>query len=193
MQHDMLAKVRREAFFGVAEVSELLGGADFPDRSIWDQPHQFVLRAMNLNVGGNVRGSQAFLVVAAILTRNAGRLLADYIEDFSAGAERAVTVLKVVKTAAEVAEVGLAVTGVVGVVRGTLAIAGKGGAAGASAATGGSVDVAAERLVRQYVAENPAIAGDLANVRWVPGPRGSVAGYIKPGHSWGAGTGWHKW
>jgi hypothetical protein len=189
MQHDMFAKIRREASFGVAEVSAFLGGADFPDRSIWDQPHKFVLQAMNLNVGGNVRGSQAFLVSAAILTRNAARLLADYIKDIGAGAERAVTVLKVAQTAGEVAEIGLAVTGVVGVVRGIRAVA-----TGASAATGGSVDVAAERLVRQYVAENPAIAGDLANVRWVPGPRGSVAGYIKPGHSsGGAFPGWSMW
>ncbi|MBE7554425.1 MAG: hypothetical protein HS126_25520 [Anaerolineales bacterium] len=194
MQHNMLAKIRRDAFFGVTEISDFLGGADFPDRSIWDQPHQLVLKAMDLNIGGNVRGSQAFLVAAAILTRNAGRLLSEYIDDTSSGAERAVAVLKVVKTAGEVAEVGLAVTGVAGVVRGAgRVVAGEAGAAGATAATGGSVDAAAEQLVRQYVAKNPEIAGELANVRWVPGPRGSVAGGVKPGSSSGAGTGWHSW
>jgi Domain of unknown function (DUF4157) len=188
-QHDELAKIRRDAFFGVAEISDLLGGADFPARSIWDQPHRFVLRAMDLNVGGNVRGSQAFLVAAAIETRKAARSLADYIDDSSAGAERAVTVLKVAKTAGEVAEVGLVVTGVAGVVRGGVTVAGETGVAAAR----GSVDDAAERLVRQYVADNPAIAGDLAKVRWVPGPRGSAAGGVKPGSSSGAGTGWDKW
>jgi hypothetical protein len=192
-QHEMLAETRRDAFFGVAEISDFLGGAEFPDRSIWDQPHQFVLQAMKLNVGGNVGGSQAFLVTAAILTRNAARLLAEYIGDTSTGAERAVTVLKVAKTAGQVAEVGLAVTGVVGAVRGAAALAGRGGAAGARAAAHASVDEAAEKLVRDYVAKNPEIAGDLANVRWVPGPRGSVAGGVKPGSSSGAGTGWHKW
>lgn len=186
-EHQRLVKRREDAFVGVAEISDALGGADLPDRSIWDQPRQFVLRAMDLNVGGNIKGSQAFLVTAAILTRNAGQLLADYIAASSAGAQKAVAVLKVVKTAGEVAEFGLAVTGVVGVVRRAA------GAAGASAATGGSVDAAAERVVRQYVAENPAIAGDLARVRWVPGPKGSVGGGVKPGSSAGAGTGWSKW
>lgn len=193
MQHDMLADIRRDTFFAVRKISDFLGGADFPDKSIWDQPHQFVLRAMELNVGGNVSGSQAFLVAAAILTRNAGQLLADYIDDTSTGVERAVTVLKVAKTAGEVAEVGLAVTGVAGVVRGTVSIAGGAGTAGARAATGGSVDAAAEQLVRQYVAKNPEIAGELAQVRWVPGPPGSVAGGVKPGTSSGAGIGWHSW
>ncbi|GIK43014.1 MAG: hypothetical protein BroJett011_68470 [Chloroflexota bacterium] len=99
-----------------------------------------------------------------------------------------------VKTAGEVAEVGLAVTGVAGVGRGAgRVVAGEAGAAGATAATGGSVYAAAEQLVRQYVAKNPEIAGELANVRWVPGPRGSVAGGVKPGSSSGAGTGWHSW
>jgi hypothetical protein len=169
-QHNMLAKIRRDAFVGVAEISEFLGGADLPDRSIWDQPHQFVLEAMKLNVGGNVKGSQAYLVTAAILTRNAAQLLADYLNDIGAGAGRALKVLKVVKTAGEIAEVGLAVTGVVGIVRGAVAIAGA-GAASTSAATGASVDAAAERLVRQYVAENPEIAGDLDRVTWVKGPK----------------------
>ncbi len=192
MQHDMLAKIRRDSFVGVTEASDFLGGADFPDRSIWDQPHKLVLRALELNVGGNVTGSQAFLVAAAIVTRNAAQLLASYLNDTSAGAERAVTVLKVARTAGKVAEVGLAVTGVVGVVRGAAAIGGEAAAAGTRAAAG-SVDEAAEKLVRQYVAKNPEIAEDLNNVRWVKGPPGSVAGGVKPGTSGGAGEGWHKW
>jgi len=136
-------------------------------------------------VGGNVKASQAYLVTAAIITRNAANLLASYVEDTTSGAQRAVTVLKVAKTAGEVAEIGLAVTGVTGLVRGGMAIAGEAGAA--------EIDQAAERLVKRYVAENPEIAGDLNNVRWVPGPKGSVAGGIKPGTSSGAGTGWHRW
>jgi hypothetical protein len=183
-QHNMVAKIRREAFFGVVEVSDWLGGADFPDQSIWEQPHRLVLQALNLNTGGNVRAAQAFLVAAAIVTRNAGQLLADYIDESSEGAESAVKVLTVVKTAGEVAEIGLAVTGVGAAVR---------GAAVAGGAAGGSVDAAAERLVTKYVAENPSIAGELSQVRWVPGPRGSVAGGVKPGTSSGAGTGWHRW
>jgi hypothetical protein len=184
-QHNLVAKMRREAPIGVTGVSDLLGGADFPDQSIWQQPHKLVMRAMDLNTGGNTRGAQAFLVAAAVVTRNAAQLLADYIDDSSAGAERAVTVLKVAKFAGEVAEVGLAVTGVTVAVRGTAAVSKK--------ATSSSVDAAAERLVNAYVAKNPSLAGELSQVRWVPGPRGSVAGGVKPGSSSGAGTGWHKW
>ena len=191
-QHQALAKIRRDAFVGVAEVSDLFGGADFPDQSIWDQPYRFVLKALQMNVGGNVKASQAYLVTAAVLTRNAGHRLAQYIDDSSSGAERAVKVLKVAKTAGEVAEVGLAVFGVAGLVRGGMAIAGEAGGAGAARAAT-SVDEAAERLVKKYVAENPEIAGDLNNVRWVKGPPGSVAGGVKPGTSSGAGTGFSKW
>jgi len=188
-QHQMIAKIRRDTVVGVVEASDTLGGADFPDQSIWDQPHKFLVRALELNVGGNIKGSQAFLVTAAILTRNAAGSLAAYIDESSTGAERAVSVLKVLRTAGEVAEAGLAVTGVVGLVRGGVAVAGEAGAAGARAA---SVDAAAEKLVKRYVAENPAIAADLGRVRWVPGPRGSVGGGVKPGSSSGAGTGFHK-
>jgi len=116
--HNRLDKIRDEAFFGVAKISDFLGGADFPDRSIWEPPHKLVVQAMRLNAGGNVKGAQALLGTAAILTRNAGWLLADYLEESSAGAERAVAVLEVAKTAGEIAEIGLAVTEVVGVVRG---------------------------------------------------------------------------
>jgi len=186
-QHQELAKIRRDAPPFVAGVSDLLGGADFPSQSIWEQPRKFVLQAMNLNINGNVKGSQAFLVTAAVLTRNAAHLLAAYIEDTSSGAARAVKVLKIARTAGHVAEVGLAVTGVVGLVRGGAAVA------GGTAATEGSVDALAERVVKKYVAENPEIASELGSVRWVPGPKGTVLGNMKGGHSAGYGTGFNKW
>lgn len=185
-QHQQLAAIRRKAFPGVVEVSDALGRADFPSQSIWDPPHRFVLKAMELNVGGNVRGSQAFLLTAAVLTRNAAHQLASYIDATSSGAERAVKVLKVARTAGHVAEIGLAVTGIYGLARGGAALAG-GGAAEAE------VDALAEKVVKDYVAKNPEIAGELGSVRWVPGPKGSIGSAIKPGGSSGYGTGWHKW
>jgi hypothetical protein len=188
-QHNMLAQIRRDAFPGVTEAADLLGGADFPDRSMWDQPHQLVLRAMEMNVGGNVSGSQAFLVAAAIVTRNAARLLAAYIDDTSSGAERAVKVLKVAKAAGEVAQAGLAIAGGVGLVRGAAGMAGKAGAA----AVAGDAEAAGAELARRYAARNGLHAGELAEVEWVPQPRGSIGGGVKPGGSSGAGTGWNKW
>jgi hypothetical protein len=184
-QHMLLAKYRREAAPLVPEISDLFGGADFPDFSIWDQPNKLLLRAMEFNVGGNVNASQPFLVVAAITTRNAANLLHQYIDDTSSGAERAIKVLKVAKTAGQVAEVGLAVTGV-----GLLA---KGGRVVATEVAASEVDVAAEKLVTRYAARNGIGADELAQVRYVPQPKGSIAGGVKPGTSSGAGTGWHKW
>src|SRR6266496_1035307 len=148
MQHDMLAKIRRDAFPGVTEVSDVLGGADFPARSMWDHPHKLLVKALEMRVGGNVSGCQAYLVFAAIVTRNAARLLAAYIDDSGSGAERAVTVLKVAKTAGEIAEIGLAVTGVAGIVRGTVSVSVGGGAAGAYA----TLDAGEKRLVTEYLA-----------------------------------------
>lgn len=191
-QHSMLAKIRRDAFPGVTTVSDLLGGADFPDWSIWDHPHKLVVTAMHHNVGGNVSVTQTYLVVAAIATRNAAKLLADYIDDTSAGAERAVKVLKVAKVAGEVAEVGLAVTTGVGLVRAGARVVGT--EAAAKVAKDKAVDAAAEKLVGQMIAKDPSLATDLAKVRWVPGPKGTVLGRgVKPGQSTGNGTGWEKW
>jgi hypothetical protein len=177
LEHQRLAKIRRDASFGgpeaplggllpVTGAADLLGGADFPDQSIWEQPRKFVLRAMELNVGGNVKRSPAYLVTAALLTRNAAWLLAQYIEDTTAGAGRAVTILKVAKTAGQVAEVGLGVMGGVGlvrgVVRGGVALT-EAGAVGADAAAT-SVDAAAERTLGRYAAKNKMTAEELSKV-----------------------------
>jgi hypothetical protein len=186
-QHFEIARIRRRAVPGTVWVADKVGGADFPDETIWDEPHTLVVQAMHLQASGNVQRSQAYLLVAAVLTRNAARQLNQYIDGFTSGGAGAVKVLHVLKTAGEVAEIGLAIAGVGGIVRGAA------GAAGVGAAAGGSVDAEAEQLLRQYLAKNPGLAEDLAQVRSVPGPPGSVAGRIKAGHSAGAGTGWHKW
>ena len=176
----MIWKIRHNAFPGVTAVSDALGGADFPDSSIWEYPHKMVIKAMDLNVDGNVRATQAYLVVAAIATRNSAQLLADYIDDMSEGIERAVAVLKVAKAAGEVAEVGLAVTTGVGLVRvGAKAVGTKVAVDKAKdKAKDKAVDAAAEKLVGQMIAKDPSLATDLAKVRWVPG-RKAPSG---PGH-----------
>ena len=121
------------------------------------------------------------------MTRNNANLLAQYADNSSSGAGRVITVLKVAKTAGQVAEVGLAITGVTGIVRGTVSVAG--GAAAGDAA----VDAAAERMIAKHYAKDVEIMADLNKVKVVPGPKGSVAGGVKPGTSSGAGTGWHKY
>lgn len=171
----------------VSGISDFVGGADLPDRSIWDFPQKLLLKARELNVGGNVFRSPPYLVLAAIATRNNANLLAQYIDDSVSGAGSVVKVLKVAKTAGQVAEVGLAVTGVTAVVRGTVRVAG--GAVAGDAA----VDAAAERMIAKHYARDAEIMADLNKVKVVPQPKGSVAGGVKPGTSAGHGTGWHKW
>lgn len=97
-----------------------------------------------------------------------------------------VTVLKVAKTAGQVTEVGLAIMGITGIVRGTVRVAGD------AAAGDAAVDAAAERMIAKHYAKNAEIMSDLSKTKWVPQPKGSVAGGVKPGTSAGAGTGWHK-
>lgn len=81
-QHIELAKIRRHAGWGlVAPITDLLGGADFPDYLIWDEPEKLPSKASRMNVGGNVLGTKAMLVVAAIMTRNAAMLIAQYLDD----------------------------------------------------------------------------------------------------------------
>jgi hypothetical protein len=172
-QHIELARIRRDAPPLVAGISDLLGGADFPDESIWEGPRKLVLRAMQLNTGGNVKASRAFLMQAGLLTRQAGRLVAEYIDDTSAGAERAAKAAKVVKVAAQVTEAALTVYGAYGVL----------------AAGEGALEVRAVRAVGQFERDNPEFAAELRQVRYVPQPKGTVLGGVKPGTSSGAGQG----
>lgn len=171
----------------VSGISDFVGGADLPDRTIWDYPQKMLLKAMDMNKGGNVFKSPPYLVIAAIAARNNANLLAQYADDSASGAGRVITVLKVAKTAGQVAEVGLAVTGVTGIVRGTVRVA------GGTAAGDAAVDAAAERMIAKHYAKDAEIMSDLNKVKWVPQPKGSVAGGVKPGTSSGAGTGFRKW
>ena len=185
--HIEIARIRREATVGVVEASDFLGGADFPSMDIWDGPHKILVRAMNLMNEGRIWGARALLIVSAIAVRDAANLLHKYIDKSTSGAERSVKVLKVARTAGKVAEVGLAVTGV-----GALALSGSAGA-GTVAVTESSVDALAEREVGRYLARNPDLAGELNQVRLAPGPRGTILGNVKGGHSAGAGQGFSHW
>jgi hypothetical protein len=185
-QHAQLARIRRQAATGVVAVSDVLGGADFPSDEIWKGPSQLLLRAMDLKAAGKIYGCRALLVVAALSVRNAAQLLSRFVDNTTSGAERAVKVLKVARTAGKVAEVALIVTGV-GAVAVSLA------KSGAVAVTEASVDAIAERTLARYLARNPELASELGEVRLVPGPKGTILGGVKGGHSAGVGTGFTSW
>lgn len=184
--HAEMAKIRREAAIGVVAVSDVLGGADFPSYDIWDGPNRLVVSAMNMMNAGSTWGAGQLLIVAAITVRNAANLLNTYIAKTTSGAERSVKVLKVARTAGKVAEVGLAIT------TGAAIFTGAGAATGAAAADA-AVDAAAEKELAKYLARNPGLESELNSVRLVPGPRGTVLGNIKGGHSASFGEGFQKW
>src|ERR1700694_2282741 len=185
-QHVQLARIRRQAATGVVAVSDVLGGADFPSDEIWKGPSQLLLRAMDLKAAGKIYGCRALLVVAALSVRKAAQLLSRFVDNTTSGAERAVKVLKVARTAGKVAEVALIVTGVGAVAVGLAQ-------SGAGDVTEASVDAIAERELARYLARNPDLASELGQVRLVPGPKGTILGGVKGGHSAGVGTGFTSW
>lgn len=191
-QREELRKIRAGAAFGVVETVDFFGGADFPDTKRFEAAHKLVVRAMELNTDGNLTGSQAFLVNAAVVTRSAAQELKQYLDDIGTGGDRVVGILKVARTAGHVAEAGLAVTGVVGLARGGIALAAGEGGTGA-AALSSDVDVAADQLAKRYAAQNGIHADELSQVRYVKQPPGSTGGFVKGKHSAGAGQGFGKW
>jgi hypothetical protein len=182
--HIEMTKIRNEAAIGVVAVSDVLGGADFPNFNIWDGPNTLVSNAMKTRNAGRTWGANLLLIVAAVSVRNAANLLNTYIAKTTSGAARSVKVLKVARTAGKVAEVGLAVA------TGAALVTGVGAASGVAAADV-AVDAAAEKELGKYIARNPELAGELNSVKLVPGPRGTVLGVAKGGHSAGFGQGFH--
>lgn len=175
-EHNRLIRRYEDAFPGVAEISDAIGGADLPGRSIWAYSKKLMSNAHELNKDGNIMGSQAFLLVAAVAVREAALLLSTYAEKSSDGAGSVVKVLEVAKTAGEIAQMGLVVGDAVAVVRGATA-----------------VNAAVEKVASKWAAEHPEFAAELNLVGRLNSPKGSVAGGVKPGTSLGAGTGWSKW
>ena len=187
-EHDRLIRRYRDAFPGVAEISDLLGGADLPSRSIWDYPHKMIVQALKHNVDGNVDESTAYLLTAAIATAQAAGLLEQYAEDSAAGAGRAITVLKVVKTAAQVAEVILTVTGI-----GKIAI--EAGKYGLKRAVLNEIDDTIQSIVSKVRTKKPNALPDIKkeiNFGYYKQPPGTKLGGKKGGQSYGAGTGFNN-
>lgn len=184
-EHRRLRKRKNDAPI-VSGISDFVGGADLPSYSIWEHPHKLILKALEMNIGGNVSGSRPYLIMAAIITRNNAQLLSQYVDDSVSGAGSVVKVLTVAKTAGEIAEIGLTITSGVGLVRGGVRAAG-------SKAVRSEVDELAEKVLNEYIKKNPGIAEELDTVKWIRGPKGTTLGNIKGGHSAGYGEGFRNW
>lgn len=188
-EHNQFIARKRQAAPGVAEVSDFVGGADLPSRSIWDAASRLHLKALFANVGGNVLASRVYLVIAAIIVRNNAELIAEYAKRSGAGAAIAIRWLQRAKTAGKVAEAALVVTGVGAGIRAL-----RGGTTAATEVVARSaVDDAAEKLALEYAKKNGISASELSIPRYVTQPKGTILGGRKAGQSSGAGTGFHRW
>lgn len=105
--HEMQVKARDDAKPGVVWVSDKLGGANFPSQKIWDLPNKLVVRALEQNVGGNIKASSKTLLYAAIVTEISMKKLEGYIRDTVDGAATAVKVLEVAVFVGHIAEAAL--------------------------------------------------------------------------------------
>jgi hypothetical protein len=99
--------VRRTAAPGVVPVSDVLGGADFPNQKMWDQPSKLLVEARNLNKGGNIVQASKRLAQGAMLADLAGARLNEYIDATVKGAARAVFAAKVVVVVTSIIEAAL--------------------------------------------------------------------------------------
>lgn len=161
-----LRRLRTDMFIR-SRVTDVFGGADFPDYHLWDVPRDLLGRASVLESDNKIQASQAFLVAAALATRNSANLLAQYGDDVQTGGNRVVKVLQVAKKAGEVAQVALTVVDGVGVVRGAASVirtvrAAEAGETVVISITRGGVT--AERFVGDYAAKNPAVAAELGKI-----------------------------
>jgi hypothetical protein len=182
-EHDRLIARKDDAAFGVAEVSDFLGGADLPERSMWEHPRSLLLKALKLRADDNLTGSASLLVLAAVATRNCAAAIAEYKDDSVAGAGRAVAILEVAKTAGEIAEIGLAVTGAGAVVRGGVRKAG-------GTQIREKLDDATLRRLAQNGKQLGITDAEAAAASYVPQPNSTKLGSgRRPGQSSGVGGG----
>lgn len=200
-EHSRLIRRYEEAFPGVAELSDAVGGADLPGRSIWSYSKRLMSDARDANRNGNVLGTQGFLLLAAIAINNAALQLSRYAEKSSEGAASVVKVLEVAQTAGEIAVDGLMVTGVALIARDVAVRLTARGLVGRTAAKESYNDVARD-FINQSLArskdKNEALLREIARLNQSSGSGGSAGSTvlgsgIKPNQSPGAGTGWGSW
>jgi hypothetical protein len=165
-EHFIRERDRDDAFFGVTEISDWLGDADWPSKDIWDPPFAALMEAYDLRNAGKWAEAMGALVASGRLLKAAANLLHTAAEASMEGAETAVKWLRVVRDAAVIVESALLVwTGASAVVGGTRM---------AASATATEIDALAEATLKRYVARNPALAEEVS-VQVVKGPPGTVS------------------
>lgn len=139
--HNAWAIYRIEAKPGVVWTSDKLGGATWPDESIWNMPSYALNRALHLINAGQLIESSKFVVFAAFLVDWNARAVHEYVAKTTDGAKVAVKILSVVAVAGKIAEGILLVLSVgAGLIR---LLSTRGGAELAGAATRGELSASA--------------------------------------------------
>jgi hypothetical protein len=174
-QYFELAKIRREAAIGVVFISDHIGGAHFPDESLWLQPNKLLVKAREFRIKPNTYATRAMLIATAIVARNAAMIMSEYLDDTEKGVDRAVKMLKVAEKAGEVAQIVLTIADGAAVIKGaTSLVRGYREAAAADKVfvivigRGNSVDGAASSFISHFAVEHPSEATELSHISLRP-------------------------
>jgi hypothetical protein len=96
--------LHRTEYYVVSRISDKLGGADWPNERIWDQPHQVYVKALHLINAGKLMEAGKFALLAAYQAEWCARAVHEYIDATTRGATRAVKVLEVAVVLGKIAE-----------------------------------------------------------------------------------------
>ncbi len=87
----------------VSKISDFIGRADWPDESIWEQPHKSYVQALHLVNERKLAEAAEFGLFGAYQAEWCARAVHEYIEATLSGADRAKTILEVAVVLGEVA------------------------------------------------------------------------------------------
>jgi hypothetical protein len=93
----------RAEFNIVSKVSDFFGGADWPNESIWDQPHKIYVEARNLINAGKLVEASKYALLAAYQAQWCASGLHEYVKDTTKGATRVVKILEIAVVCGEIA------------------------------------------------------------------------------------------
>jgi len=111
-EHDRLYRRYRDAFPGVAEISDWTGGTSLPSAKIWEDCYTILIKSSEYNTAGDVMTSQQFLVLAGLYIQDNTDKLNDYAAKSASGAQKWVGRFQTVAAVADVLETAMILTGV---------------------------------------------------------------------------------
>ena len=174
-----MARNRTETMLpGVAQIADKIGGANFPDFSIWDAPIQLSAKSSEMKNKGRTWGALLLMLAAIGMVRVNYDMLTAYTEKTVAGAAVALKIAKVTAAVSAIVFVGLALLPAVAAGGAAGAAGASGGAVGAAGAGATSVEAQLGANMARYLGQYPEFARELAQVRVAPGMVRNAAGWL---------------